>query len=400
MAGAELTLQSLIALVVLLVLLFLSLLGYTFWARQKQKYWQNYEQKFRDYFFSLLLDYTEKNDVERDPNEIIKKIGKRTKDYSFFINLLNDLTNILDGEQRNRLNELIEHPIFLSFYAEKLFKGSTNYKILACIYFQNKEKISDRVSAKLITISKSSNLKLAYSATKSLQSADNIAIRTSALLRFFRRNDVTKLMIVELLHLFDAGTFKDRPIISKELRKILLSNIGIEPKVSIIRYMGNQNYFENSEFLFQFLKRVQYTQHKAPLIQSLITALAKLHHEEAELTIKSYISNKDIDTETQIAATKALSVLGGEKNLAYLTRQLLRVEFPVRKTIINELALHPKTGIDLLNQFVVENLNFLRQFQHQNHPPQHLKKIIEKIRNISRGIKISLMQRLTNTYVQ
>lgn len=400
MAGAELSLQTLIALVVILILLFLLLLGYTLWTRLKQKYWQNYEQKFRDYFFSLLLDYTEKNDEERDPDDIIKKIGTRTKDYSFFINLLNDLTNILDGEQRDRLNDLIEHPVFLSFYTEKLFKGSKDYKILACIYFQHKEKLTGRISAKLISISKSNDLKLAYSATKALQSANDITIRKSALLRFFRRDDVTDLMIAELLHLFDPKTLEDRRIVSKELRKILLSNIGIEPKVSIIRFMGNQNYFESSDFLYQFLKRVQYTQLKAPLIQALITTLAKLHHEEAELTIKKYINNKDVDTATQIAATKALSTLGGERNLAYLAKQLLKVEFSVRKTIINELALYSETGIGLLKQFVVDSLNFLKQFQHQNHPPKHLKEIVKKIRNASRGIKIALMQRLTHTYAQ
>lgn len=399
MLNANLALNTLSGLAISLLLLFLFLLGYTYWTRKKKEYWQRYEQKFRDYFFPLLLDYIEKDSNQRDPDDIIKKITKRTKDYSFFIKLLDDLTYILEGEQRHRLNELIKHPVFLSFYTKKLFKTSKSHTIYACIYFQNMGNIDDRIAAKLITISKSRDLKLAYSATKALQSADDITTRKNALRRFFVRNDVTELMIAELLHLFDSRNIEDRPKVAKGLKRILLADIGIDPKVNIVRYMGNQNFYGISIFLSQFLKRVQYNRNKAPLIQALIISLAQLQNVDSELTIKNYISNKDIDTDTQIAAVKALCTLGGADNLAYLAKQLPKVEFAVRKTIIKELIIRTESGIELLGQFVIANLQFIRQFQHQDDPPRQLKKLAEKIRNISVGIKIALIHRLTNTHV-
>ena len=85
----NIALQSLIGITVFLGLLFFFLLGYTFWTRKKQQYWNQYDQKFRDYFFSIILDYAEQSNPKLDADEIIKKISKRTKDYSFFIKLLN-----------------------------------------------------------------------------------------------------------------------------------------------------------------------------------------------------------------------------------------------------------------------------------------------------------------------
>lgn len=399
MLKESLALQTVIGLAVLLILLFLSLLGYTYWTRKKKEYWQRYEQKFRDYFFPLFLDYTEKKEEERDPNDLIKKVSQRTEDYSFFIKLFDDFSNILDGKQRDNLKDLIKHPVFLSFYTQKLFQTSKDYILLACTYFQKTRSMDDRILAKLILISKSKDLKLAYSATKALQSAIDIPVRRNALLRFLRRDDITELMIAELLHIFDTGTIEDRPKVAKELRGILLSDIRLAPKVIIVRYMGNQNFYESSIFLFQFLKRIQYNQKKAQLIQALIITLGQLQSVESESIIKKYISNKDIDTDTQIAAVKALSTLGGEGNSEYLAQQLLKVEFTVRKTIIQELILHSKTGIEFLNQFVIVNLHFVRQFQHQAHPPRELKEIVKKIKNVALGIRITLILRLTDTYV-
>jgi hypothetical protein len=399
MLDVNLALQTLIGLAVCLALLFLFLLGYTYWTRKKKEYWQRYEQKFRDYFFPLLLDYVEKQDEEQDPDDIIKKMSKRTKDYAFFITLLDDLTTILDGDQRDHLSDFIKHPVFLSYYTEKLFQTSKDYKIFACIYFQNTGNIDDRITDKLTSISKSRDLKIAYSATKALQSANDLTVQKNALLRFFKRDDITELMMAELLHLFDTGKIEDRPQVTKALKKILLKNIDLGPKTIIVRYMGNKNYYASSDFLYQFLKRIQYNQNKAPLIRALITALAQLQNVESASIIKSYISSKNIDTDTKIAVVKALSTLGGKENLEFLAKHLLKVEFPVRKAIIHELALRTEDRIELLGQFIIANLYFIKQFQHQAHPPRQLKNFVEKIENVAWGIKIALIHRLTDTHV-
>lgn len=394
-----LPLQTLVALTVSLTTLFLYILGYTYWTRKKREYWERYEKKFRDYFFSLLLEFIETDDSERDPDNIIKKITKRTKDYSLFLRLIDDLIKILDGEQRDRLNDLIHHPVFLSFYTKKLFRGSKDHKIFACIYFQKSGEIDDRILAKLIATSRTDDLKLAYSATKALQSAKDFSVRKSSLLRFFKRNDITELMIAELLHLFDSGKVEDRPQIAKDFKQILLKDVDLIPKKMIIYYMGDQNFYGSSDFIFQFLRRLQFTRSKAPLIRALLTALSELHYEEASSYIKSLIIQDNVDNATRIAGVEALSTFGGGKNLKFLLQQLIKVKFPVRKAIIRELTLKGEKRIELLKQFIVANLNFIKQFQHQNHPPPQLQDFVKKIDSVALGIKIALIHRLTNTHV-
>lgn len=390
-------LQSLIGITVFLALLFLFLLGYTFWTRKKQQYWNRYEQKFRDYFFSLILDYAEQSNPKFDADEIIKKISKRTKDYSFFIKLLNELDDILDGTERERLNDLIEHPTFVSFYRKKLFQFSTDSKIYACIYFQKSAHLDDRVLAKLITVSKSKNLKLAFAATKALQSADNWTVRKSALMRFFKRKDASELMVAELLHLFDSGLAEDREQVGKTLKDILLKKIDPDIKNIIVRYMGYQQFYECSEFLFQYLKRIHLSSKKHSLIRGLIIALGELFHTEAAPIIKSYWK-KEKNISIRLAAIKALSTFGGNENLSFLLQYLFKSEFPIRKAIIHEFITADKDRIILLTGFIKKTLQSLTDVHITSKSHEQFSSYLDRVLDTTSGIKIALNHRLNTSH--
>lgn len=398
MFDLNIALQTLIALAVFLALLFFFLLGYTYWTRKKRAYWQAYEKKFRDYYFSLILDYTEQSAMHGEADEIIKNITRRTKDYSFFLKLLTELDEILDGDERDRLSHFIEHPLFAAFYKKKLFETSNNSKIYACIYFQNTGNIDNRTLAKLIKTSKSSNLKLAYSATKALQSATDFSTRKSALLRFFKRQDTSELMVVELLHLFDSKITNKRSQITNLLKDLLIKDIDTVAKSIAVRYIGYQKIYSCSNFLFQYLKRLQYSNAKATLIRSLILVLGQLQELQAVFLIRNYLSLKEIDTLTHLAAVQALSQIGGEKNLVFLIKHLIDAEFPVRKMIIYELALGNDKRVALLEQFIIANRHFIKQLQSQGSLTQQKKNAIEKIKQITVGIHIALSQRQPEAY--
>lgn len=397
MFDLDIALHTLVGLIVLLILLFLFLLGYTFLTRQKKQYWSRYEQKFRDYFFSLLLDYTEHDQPTLSADDIIKKISKRSKDYAFFINLLNELDNILDGTERERLSNLIEHPLFASFYEKKLFEFSKNSKIYACIYFQNSGNIDSRVLAKLVTVSKSKNLKLAFAATKALQSAGDWSVRKSALLRFFKRPDISELMVAELLHIFDSGLAEDRPRVAKSLKRLLQKEFDPAAKNIIVRYMGYQQFYESGEFLYEYLKRIHFSTAKAPLIRGLIVAMGELFHTESAPLIRSYCE-KGNNISIRMASVKTLSTFGGEENITFLLDQLLEAEFPIRKAIIYELVTDNEEGIELLTQFVHKTYRSLLEIQNNIKSIHHLDSYLEKILNITLGIKIALNHRQSNLH--
>ena len=393
----NIALQSLIGITVFLALLFFFLLGYTFWTRKKQQYWNSYEQKFRDYFFSLILDYAEQSDPKLNADEIIKKISKRTKDYSFFIKLLNELDDILDGTERERLNDLIEHPTFASFYQKKLFQFSTDSKIYACIYFQKSAHLESRILAKLITVSKSKNLKLAFAATKALQSSDDWTIRKSALIRFFKREDTSELMVAELLHVFDSGLAEDREQVGKAFKDLLLKKIDPDIKNIIVRYMGYQQFYECSEFLYQYLKRIHYSPEKYSLIRGLIIALGELFHTEAASIIKSYWE-KEKNISIRLAGIKALSTFGGKENLSFLLQYLFRAEFPIRKAIIYEFMTGDEDRIVLLTAFIKKTLQSLADIDIRSKSHEQLDLYLDKVLDTTSGIKIALNHRLKKSY--
>lgn len=395
----NIALQSLVGLIAFLVLLFLFLLGYTFWTRKKQQYWDRYEEKFRNYFFSLLLDYVEQQEelAEVDADDIINKISRRTKDYSFFIKLLNELDNILDGTEREQLSPLIQHQVFESFYRKKLFELSSNSKIYACIYFQNSGNIDDRILAKLITVSKSSNLKLAYAATKALQSAEDWIIRKNAMLRFFQRNDISELMVSELLHLFDSGLAEDRPEVARSLKDLLLEDLDSSIKNIIVRYMGYQQFYECSNFLYQYLKRLHYNPEKESLTRALIIALGELYHTEAAPVIRHY-TQKGNQVSIRLAGVKSLSTFGGDENLTFLLQNLLEAPFPIRKAIIYELIIGDNQHIPLLTNFVKETTQRLKKIQQKSDTHKELNSYLNKVSDITSGIKIALNHRQSTSY--
>lgn len=395
----NIALQTVLALTISLAVLFLYLLGYTFWNRKKSKYWSIYEQKFRDHFFSLLLDYAEQTDEHLTADEIIQKVGQRTKDYVFFLNLLEDLDEILEGEERKRLNDLIEHPLFLSFYKKKLAENSKDNKFFACAYFQYSGAIDDRTLARLVVTSKSSDAKLAFVATKAIQSASELIIRKNALLRFFKRDDISELMIVELLHEFDSNVPTERFQIALALKDILIKDVSLVAKSMIVRYIGHGQYYEISEFLFQYLKRLQYSQQKSMLIRSLIIALGQLQEKKATSLISEYLAELKIDVSVRLAAVKALSTIGQQEDLNSLVKFLLNSEFSIRKTIIYELSQNEER-IKLLEQFVIANLRYIRQLQKQQEVSKQVKESVEKINHIALGITIALNHRLAQSYAR
>ncbi|WP_445665390.1 HEAT repeat domain-containing protein [Fodinibius sp. AD559] len=393
----NIALQSLIGITVFLTLLFFFLLGYTFWTRKKQQYWNSYEEKFRDHFFSLLLDYAEQSNPKLSADKIVKKISKRTKDYTFFIKLLDELDDILDGPERKRLNNLIKHPIFASFYREKLFRFSVDSKLYACIYFQKSAHLDDRVLAKLTTVSQSNNLKLAFAATKALQSAKDWTVCKSALLRFFKRTDISELMVAELLHIFDSGLAEDREKVGEALKDLLLKKIDPDIKNIIVRYMGYQQFYQYGEFLHQCLKRIDYSPKMFSLIKGLIIALGELYHTESASTIKSYWG-KEKNTPIRLASVQTLSIFGEKENLSFLLQNLLKAEFPIRKAIIYEFIKEGEKRIELLTEFIKETQQSLLEITVTRRSHEQLDLYLDKILDITSGIKIALNHRLNKSY--
>lgn len=390
------TYHTVVFLVVSLVVVFLFLLSYTFWTRTKKRYWKRYESKFRTYFLPLLFEFTEEATDPDEADVIIGKLTKRSKDIGFFLELLNELTEILKGEELEKLNWIIRHPLFFEFYTKKLFSFSIENQLLACIYFGKSSFEDDQIITRLNALSRSGNTKLAYGATKTLQSSVAIEVRKNALIRFMKRSDCSDLMAGEIIHLFYREGFELHEESTRELKNILLRNdIPNDRKKIIIIYFSQQNFFEYSLFLLDYLRDLSYSAETKPLILSLLQALGNLEVTDAESVIRSFTKSGDGDI--RLASIKALSQLGGDANLVFIYRLISDIDFSVRKKVIEILVQHPKSGHRLLEKFIYNQPQLVNQIAVLKNPSIKQVEIVRKISSITTGIRILSANKISSS---
>jgi len=95
--------QTVLVLVVLLILTFILLLSYTFWTRIKKGYWHRYREKFRKSYSAKLFRFVEEAESPSDADVLIKSLTKRTKDISFFLELITEMSDLLRGDDHKKL---------------------------------------------------------------------------------------------------------------------------------------------------------------------------------------------------------------------------------------------------------------------------------------------------------
>ncbi len=346
----------------------------------------------------MLFTFVEEAKGPSHADAVISKLTKRTNDIAFFLELLDEMAEILKGDERKKLNWLIGHDLFYCFYKEKLFSFSKQNQLLSCIYFWKSDTLDEQISSRLISLSKSQNTKLAYGASKALQSSEDIVVRKNSLIRFMKRDDASDLMVGELLHLFHRDDMEMHTKIGETLKSILFQkDVPPAKKKIIVLYIAHQNFYEYSYFLLEYLKKLLYGPDKAHLVTGLIKALGHLHVVEAAPVIREYTRVQNI--ELRLACVDALDHLGGKENLDFLTKLLVDIEFSVRKKIIEILAHHPDIGHQLLNKFIVTNLDFIAQFEKDKNPPKGFRVFIRKICSIAIGIKIILSEQVARSQV-
>lgn len=352
----------LIGMSVLLLLLLIFQLIYIFWSREKEKYWERYKKKFRASYSEHLFTFLE---GEMDAQTLIHKLTKRTTDISFFLEMLDELTAILKGNMRERLNSLIAHELFYSFYKRKLFSFFKKNQYIACFYFAHLAELDRTVTERLIFLANSIDIKLAYSASKALQSSRKNAIRKQTLLSFFRRKEATELMAVELIYHFYLETGGSRKTIGSALENVLNDKkITADKKKVYVLFIAQHHLFEYSEDLYSRLQKIQLDETTAPFVESLIRAMERLQYTEASAKIREYV-NCEFD-DVQKAAVKSLATFGGDSNLTFLADHLPQMPFSLQKIIIRELTQNPSPGYKLLSKLMDQNSMFSRNSEQQN----------------------------------
>ena len=388
MFGAP-TYQAVFVLVLILALIFLYLLGYTFWTRAKKKYWARYGKKFRAIFVPLIFEFVESAEKHTDADEVIKKVTRRHEDIELFISIVDEMFELLQGKDRQKLIWLIEHPLFNRYYFKKLNSLLRSDQLRGCVYYGKSGNIKQKVVHRLIKLSNSKDIRIAFGATKALQNSQSRKVRIISLMNFFKRTDTTILMVGELLHLFHLNSERMYIITGHSLKKVLLEkDISKDKKGIVIQYIAHHNLYEYSTFLHHYLQKLLYRTENKSLIKILIRTLGILRVEEASHLIRNYSIYPD--PSLRLCCVEALTELGGEENFAFVTDMLLDMEFDVRKLIITSLAQNPDSGHLLLDNFMQTYGHYLSKVWASGTPPRDFPIFVDKLESVLNGIRITV----------
>ena len=379
--------QTVIVLTVALILIFSTLLFYTFWTRTKKRYWSRYKKKFRSYFFPQLFEFIEEATSPADADTIISNLTRRTTDIVYFLELIDEFSEVLNGNEQKKLTWLLKHPLFLEFYRKKLNSYSLEFKLFSCIYFEKSEYDDRKIDQRLSVLSKSKNLKLAFAASKALQSSSDNACRKKSLIRFLMRKDASDLMHGEIIHLFYRKGEKLHAETAGELKKIMsLDYIDPEQKRIIVTYFAEQNFYEFGDYMLQFLNHLSYNSENRELVLELINAMGILEVKKAESPIREYLRIQD--SELRLACINALNLIGGEHNLDFIHQQLVDLEFSVSKKVIEILVQYPQKGHQILSMVMRNYLQYAIELDKVYNPTSKQVHVLEKITSITKGIRI------------
>lgn len=381
-----------------LIFLLCYLLGYTWWTRFKNQYWNRYEEKFRDLYIPILMNYIE-GEEERDREAIVKKLTKRRQDYTYFLNLVDKMQDLVEGEGQEKLKKLREHERFSNYYRKKLFSFTNEERILGCIYFTRIQNFNSRIQARLVQLSKlQGGLNLSFAAVKALQAVQDITIRKNVLKKFLRRDSVSELMTIELLFHFDRDNSREHRQTADAFRDLLMErNISADIKSVIVRYIADHNFYVLSSFLVAYFKRIRYCESKAALVRSLIVAFGKLYESEAIPLVKRYAERQDIGEDIHISCVNTISVFGGKENHDFLIQQLPRVSFGTRRAIIYNLCREDE-GIQLLESFLKNNKKMLSGFNEEHSLRENADGRVNKMKSIAVGVRTVLEQRMKDPH--
>ncbi|WP_116033551.1 HEAT repeat domain-containing protein [Rhodohalobacter sp. SW132] len=370
-----------------LILVFIALVSYTFWTRARNQLWNRYRDKFRDLYLTELFHFVETAKQPEDAEKLLARVKKRTRDLVYFLELIEELSDIMKGEENEKLVWLIKRPLFHSFYSRKIFSRSGKNQLLSCLYFEKCGVDDERVTGRLNTLSQSGNVKLAYAATKALQSSGDISVRESALIRFLKRNDASSLMFGELIHIFYRDGEKLHAITSMSLKEMLARNdLPPDRKRIIVIYFAEQNFYEYSEFLYEYFKKLTLSKTTKPLIIALIKALGELEILESSSDLMKYARNRD--PEVRLASIKALNHMGETEHLQFIQKRIIDMEFEIRKEVIEILVQHPGTGHTLLQNILLQIMYYINNIRLVQNPSGKELNKVKVINSITTGIRI------------
>lgn len=308
---------------------------------------------------------------------MLEEVGEFLKENlslrSTFVELLRELSDNLDGDERERIEYIFHLPYIYEYYLKKLDSEKLRDVAEAMKFFQTLNSLTSEAKEKIYSLIKEKNYRIAYGAASSLGSTDDIVLKVKALKLICQRKDISKVSILELLFILapEVDDLVTGAVFIEELIKD--EEIHIDKRAVLIRGIGELNQVEYAPFLFGYLTEILEDESENIQLKGvLVEALGKFYFTEIRHVLKKLIKHKD--KSLKIYSAKALGALGDKESI-FMLKELLndparevRVEAMKQVVSIGPKALeHLKNGRNNITQIQIQTMQELKEIKNNQH---------------------------------
>jgi len=331
--------------VYILIGILIFLLSVSFAVRGLEIFKTNKFNSRRSVASNLLFDYLAGNIDLQSVSAALKEHGDL---YAVVVKLGRELANDLEGDERDKLEEVFHLPQIYNHFLKKLESDDIGEIAKALVFFQSTKKLSSPGKDKIFELIEHQDPKIAYAATFSISAADDKKLKARALKKVSTRKDISSVALLELLFALapEVDDLNGGPVF---LQRLIEDNeIHTKNKEVLIRGVGDLNYLENAPYLFDLLKDLlSRKENNEGMVAACIEALGKLYSPKVLGIIQELIdagSKKE-----KLSCAKALGALGDSESVRLLEDLLDDSYEEVRLEALKQLKILGPQTLPLLS---------------------------------------------------
>jgi len=302
-------------------------------------------ESYKESFYPLILNYLEDSSSKEN---ILSFFTGKNLEYAVFERTVIRLLKNLDGDEVKNLKELLLIEPIYNYHLNQLTSNNEIIQIKACNYFRFTQLINPKIIYKLRDFVNSENRLLAFSAASALMASREVSIRAEALKEIAKKNNISKMGLLELLYKFESRDNSLKEEEAEALKGLILdAEIPDENKSLLIQGITEMSYYQLSEFFADLISDKNIDKENVKILNALINAQKDLFNITTSPVIRSFLKCKNYDI--QLAAIETLAAFGGKNNLSAIYGLIENGETGIQKNCIKSLLNNNISEKDILS---------------------------------------------------
>lgn len=232
----------------------------------------------------LIYSYLDNQIKRKDFSEILCN----TYDLAAAYRIISIMIDNLEGEEREKLQDLLELSKFNRYFLRKLRSRRPMHIAQACIYFSHRA-VTDKGSVpRLIRLQRHTYNVIAYASTLALVNSVNRQLRDDALLRFLHRSHNASMAVNDIIFKY-YGKYQDKEEASEKLVFYVMDPaMPDKTRAAVIAMFPGFGFYQWIETLHELLMSVAKVDPSGILTATLIQVLHELSDENLQQIIQKY----------------------------------------------------------------------------------------------------------------